>query len=149
MTEYKAKYSHLQARDIFDKIGAIFTGKEQLDDFYLKIENGRIWKLQKNGDDVYLTVLGHEDGGFIVEMHEYLPKDASNILFLLFKGNQFVLRKIREVYSWKGSKIALDTVEKYGEFIEFYPVDNEAKIELFGVFGIKESDLVTKSYFSL
>lgn len=149
MTEYKAKYSHDEAREILDKIGAVFIEKEQHDDFYLKIDNGRIFKFQKNGDDIYLTVLSREDGGFIVDMNEYLPKDTSNILLPLFKSNQYVLRKTRELYSWKGSKIKLDSVEKYGEFIEFYPVDSEAKLELFEKFGIKETDLVTKSYFSL
>lgn len=149
MIEYKAKYSHEKARKILDKIGAIFVEKKNNDDFYLKIDNGRILKLQKNGDDIYLIVLGREDGGFVVDMNEYLSKDISDILLPLFKGNQYVLRKTREVYSWKGSRIALDSVEKYGEYIEFYPVDDEAKIELFGNFNIKETDLVTKSYFSL
>lgn len=149
MTEYKVKYSHAQAREIIGKIGAISSVKEQLDDFYLKIGNNHIYKLQKNGDDIYLAILNQEDGGFIVDMYEYLPKDTSDILLPLFKSNQYVLRKTRELYSWKGSKIALDSVEKYGEFIEFYPVDNEAKLELFGLFDVKEADLVTKSYFSL
>lgn len=67
----------------------------------------------------------------------------------LFNGNQYVLRKIRELYSWKGSKIKLDNVEKYGEFVEFYPVDDEAKLELFEKFGVKKEDLIAKSYFSL
>lgn len=149
MMEYKAKYSHAKAREILDEIGAVFIEKEQHDDFYLKIDNGHIYKLQKNGDDVYLTILSQEDGGFIVDLHEYLPKDTSDILLSLFKGNQYVLKKTRELYSWKGSKIELDSVEKYGEFIEFYPIDGEAKLELFEKFGVKETDLVTKSYFSL
>lgn len=149
MTEYKAKYSHIKAKEILNEIGVIYAGNEQINDFYLKIDNGRIYKLQKNGDDVYLTVLIQEDGGFILDMHEYLPKDTSDILSPLFKSNQYVLRKNRELYSWKGSKISLDNVEKYGEFIEFYPVDEEAKVELFEKFNIKETDLVTKSYFSL
>lgn len=150
MMEYKAKYPHLKARQIIDEIGAVFVEKKEHDDFYLKIENGRIYKLQKNGDDIYLVILGQEDGGFNVDMHEYLPKDTSNILLSLFKSNQYVLRKTREIYSWKGSKIELNVVEKYGEFIEFYPVDDgEAKLELFEKFGIREEDLVRKSYFSL
>ncbi|MBU4350890.1 CYTH domain-containing protein [Patescibacteria group bacterium] len=149
MIEYKAKYSHEKAKEILDEIGAVFVQKEQHDDFYLKIDNGRIFKLQKNGDDIYLVLLNREDGGFAVDMHEYLPKETSDVLLPLFKGNQYVLRKTRELYSWKGSKIELDSVEKYGEFIEFYPVDEEAKPELFEKFGIEETDLITKSYFSL
>lgn len=149
MKEYKAKYSHAKAKEIIDKIGAVFVEKKQHDDFYLKIENGRIYKFQKNGDDIYLIVLSQEDGGFIVDMHEYLPKDTSDILLPLFKDNQYVLRKARELFSWKGSKIELDSVDKYGEFIEFYPIDDEAKLEIFAKFGVKESDLITKSYFSL
>lgn len=149
MIEYKAKYSHIQAKEIIDRIGAVFVEKKEHDDFYLKIDNGYIYKLQKNGDDVYLLILSREDGGFNIDMHEYLPKDTSSILLSLFRSNQYVLRKIKELYSWKGSKIELDSVEKYGEFIEFYPVDEEAKLELFEKFGIKETDLITKSYFSL
>lgn len=149
MIEYKAKYSHEKARMVLDEIGAVFVEKKEHDDFYLKIDNGRIFKIQKNGEDVYLVVLSKEDGGFTVDMQEYLPKDTSDILIPLFKGNQYVLRKIREIYSWKGSKIELDSVEKYGEFIEFYSGDNEAKLELFEKFGINEEDLVTESYFSL
>lgn len=149
MIEYKAKYSHEKAKEILDEIGAVFVEKKEHSDFYLKIDNGRIFKLQKDGDDVYLVILSREDGGFSVDMHEYLPKDTSDILLSLFKGNQYVLRKVRELYSWKGSKIELDSVEKYGEFMEFYPVDEEAKLELFEKFGIGETDLVTKSYFNL
>jgi len=149
MTEYKAKYSHEKAKEILIEIGAIFVEKKEHDDFYLKIENGRIFKIQKDGNDVYLVALSSENGGFVIDMHEYLPKDTSDILVSLFRGNQFVLRKVREIYSWKGSKIELDRVEKYGEFVEFYPVDEEAKIELFDKFGINETNLVTKSYFSL
>lgn len=149
MVEYKAKYSHEKAKEIIKEIGAVFVEKKDHDDFYLKIDNGRIFKMQKDGDDVYLVALSSENGGFVVDMHEYLPKDTSDILLSLFRGNQFVLRKAREVYSWKGTKIELDRVEKYGEFIEFYPNDEEAKKELFEKFGIKQSDLVTKSYFSL
>lgn len=149
MTEYKVKYPHAQALEIIDKIGAVFVKEEQHDDFYLKIDNGRIYKLQKNDGDIYLVILSREDGGFIVDLQEYLPKEASEVLLSLFKGNQYVLRKARKVYSWKGSKIELDNVEKYGEFLEFYPVDEEAKLELFEKFNIKETDLITKSYFSL
>ncbi len=149
MMEYKAKYPHAKAREIIDKIGAMFAGKEEIDDFYLKLDKGNIFKLQKNGDNVYLIILSHNDGGFSIELSEYLSKDISNLLLPLFKGNQYVLTKNRELYSWKGSKIELDSVEKYGEFIEFYPIDNEAKLELFEKFGVKESDLVVKSYFNL
>lgn len=149
MIEYKAKYSHEKAREVINEIGAVFIEKKDHDDFYLKIDNSRIFKMQKDGDDIYLVALSREDGGFVVDMHEYLPKDTSDILLPLFKGNQFILRKVREIYSWKGSKIELDRVEKYGEFIEFYPNDEEAKLELLEKFGIKETDLVTKSYFSL
>lgn len=147
--KYKAKYSHAQAKEILDNIGAIFVEKKEHDDFYLKIENGHIWKLQRNDDDVYLVSLNQENGGFAIQTNEYLPKDAANILLPLFKSNQFVLRKAKNLYSWKGSKIELDSVQKYGEFIEFYPVDDEAKIELMETFGVKESDLITKSYFSM
>lgn len=147
--EYKAKYSHEKAKEVLDEIGAIFVEKTEHNDFYLKIDNSRIFKFQKNGDDIYLVILSQEDGGFNINTHEYLPKDTSDILLPLFKRNQYVLRKNRELYSWKGSKIELDSVEKYGEFIEFYPVDDEAKFELFEKFGIQETDLVTKSYFSL
>jgi adenylate cyclase class IV len=147
--KYKARYSHDKARGIIEEIGAIFVEKKEHDDFYLKIENGHIWKLQRNGEDVYLVSLSQEDGGFVVNVNEYLPKDTSAMLLSLFKGNQFSLRKTKNLYSWKGSKIELDIVQKYGEFIEFYPVDEEAKLELFEKFGIKETDLVKQSYFSL
>lgn len=149
MIEYKVKYEHEKARRILDEIGAVFADKKQHDDFYLKAEKGNILKLQKSGDDIYLVNLIHEDGGFVENVSEYLSKDISGILSQLFKDNHYVIRKMRESYSWKGSKIRLDTVQGYGEFVEFYPADEESKIEIFEKFGVKESDLVTKSYFDL
>lgn len=149
MLQYKAKYSHDRAREIIDEIGAVFIEKKEHDDFYLKIESGNIWKLQRNDDDVYLALLRQKGKGFSVDVYEYLPKETSNILLPLFKNNQYVLRKLKEFYSWKGSKIELASVQRYGDFIEFYPESEEEKNELLETFGIKEEELVTKSYFSL
>lgn len=149
MREYKAKYSHEKARQILADIGAIFLDKKEHDDFYLKTKNGNILKFKKDGDDVYFIGLDQQEEGFDLVASEYLNREVSDVLMPLFQNNPFVLKKVRENYSWKGSRIMLDSVEKIGEYIEFYPTNDEAKIELFEIFGVHSSDLVTKSYFDL
>lgn len=149
MKEYKAKYPHAQAKELLNRIGAIFTGKKEQSDFYLKTKNSNIFKLQKEDGSMYLVNLTLEDGGFVLNISEYLSEEVRDVLSPLFQNNPLVLKKSRECYSWKGSEISLDRVEKFGEFIEFYPVSEEAKTELLETFGVKESDFVTKSYFDL
>ena len=123
--------------------------KKEHDDFYLKTKNGNIFKLKKDDNNVYLIGLNQEEEGFDLVLSEYLSSEVSDILMPLFQNNRFVLKKVRENYSWKGSRIMLDNVENIGEYIEFYPTNDEAKIELFEAFGIHSSDLVVKSYFDL
>ena len=149
MKEYKVKYSHAKAKEIISNIGAVFAGKVEQKDFYLKTKNGIIYKLQKEDGGIRLVNLNQEEGGFVLNISEYLSEEVHDILLPLFENNPLVLKKDREFYTWKGSKIALDKVEKFGEFLELHPVDENAQNELFEAFGITSKDLITKSYFEL
>lgn len=149
MREYKAKYPHDRAKEVLNSIGAIFLDKKEHDDFYLKTKNGNIFKLKREGENVYLIGLDQVEDGFDLVVSEYLNKEVADILLPLFKNNPLVLKKNREVYSWKGSRIMLDTVEKIGEYLEFYPVNDEARMEIMDNFGLQASELITKSYFDL
>ncbi len=149
MREYKVKYSHDKAREVLGNIGAIFLEKKEHDDFYLKTRDGNIFKFKKDGEKVYLVGLDQAEDGFDLVVSEYLNKEVADILLPLFRENPLVLRKNREIYSWKGSRIMLDTVEKIGEYLEFYPPSDEVKKEIMDSFGLHPADLVTKSYFDL
>lgn len=149
MKEYKAKYSHDEARKILEEIGAIFLEKSVQSDFYLKTKNANIFKLEKKDGRVYLMNLVYEGRGFIFNILECLDQEVSDKLLPLFEPGSLVLEKTKEHYSWKGSKIILDSVEKYGDFIELSPISEEAKEELFQTFGVKPENLIIKSYFDL
>lgn len=149
MKTYKIKYSHDKAKEVLNNIGAIFFGKSSQDDFYLKTHDGNVFKLQKEDETMHLVNLYFDKDGFVLNMSEYLAPEVRDALLPIFQDRSLALRKERENYSWKGSKISLDRVEKYGEFIEFSPNGDDAKKELFEVFGAKPEDLIVKSYFDL
>jgi len=149
MREYKAKYPHDRAKEVLNNIGAIFLEKKEHDDFYLKTKNGDIFKFKREGENVYLVGLDQVEDGFDLVVSEFLNKEVADILLPLFKNNPLVLKKNREVYSWKGSRIMLDNVQKIGEYLEFYPVNDEARVEIMDNFGLRTSDLIIKSYFDL
>lgn len=149
MREYKAKYSHEKAKEVLRNIGAIFLEKRINEDFYLKTRNGNIFKLKKEDESIYLIGLDQAEDGFDLVVSEYLNPEVTDILLPLFKNNSLVLKKNREVYSWRGSKIVLNVVEKTGEYLEFYPINEEMKKEIMENFELKKADLISKSYFDL
>jgi len=149
MKEFKIKYSHNKAKEILEEIGARFKEKTRLEDFYLKSDPKNIWKISREKDKVYLVNLIKGKDGFAINISERLDKEATNSLIRYFKNNPLVMKKIREHYFWKRTEIVLDDVIGLGEFIELYPQNETLKEELFKIFGIKSSELITKSYYDI
>ena len=149
MKEFKVKYSHRKAKEILKEIGAKLKEKNQLEDFYLNSGPKNIWKISKENDKLYLINLIKGKSDFDINISEKLDKKASRGLMQYFLNNTLVMKKIRQHYLWKGTEIVLDNVVGLGEFIELYPSNEIIKKELFKIFNIKSSDLITESYYDL
>jgi adenylate cyclase class IV len=149
MKEFKIKYPHNKAKEILKNIGARFKEKTEQEDFYLKSTDTSIWRLKKEGNEIYLINFTKEKEGFGINLSERLDKETTESLLSFFKNNPLVIKKIREHYYRKGSKIVLDNVVGLGEFLELYPSDKVSKEELLKVFNINPSELITESYYDM
>jgi adenylate cyclase class IV len=149
MKEFKIKYDHNKARMILKEIEAEFVKEEVLEDFYL-IDDGRdIYKFARVDGKIKIVHLVNEDDGFNVSFIVDIDASAQQEVDQFFDNSKQVMRKEREHYKWQGSEVVLDNIVGLGEFIEFYPARDEEKQELFKVFGVQKSDLITESYYSL
>jgi adenylate cyclase class IV len=149
MKEFKIKYPHYKAKEIFKDIGATFKEKTEQEDFYLKSTDETILRLKKEGGKIYLINFTKEKDGFGINLSERLDKEATDSLLSFFKGNPLIIKKIREHYIWKGAEIVLDNVVGLGEFIELYPREETSKEELLKIFNINPAELITESYYDM
>jgi predicted adenylyl cyclase CyaB len=160
--EIKAKCRDLQkARSIAEKVKTNYAGSLHQVDTYFSTKEGRLKLREINGKDAQLIPYYKEYRiGPMKSSYSVMPvKDPKNLKEILHKilGTITVVDKKREVFLVNNVRIHLDEVKELGSFIEFEAVykDNtqvEKEIEskkvseLMIVFGIKDEDLLDKSY---
>lgn len=147
--EYKIRHDHEKARGILKNLNATFVKKELLEDFYLVSNDRDIYKIAKASGGTRFIHLVNEGNNFRKSTDIELEASAEKVLVKIFDNSGAVMRKNREHYKWKQSKIVLDSITDLDEFIEFYPANEEDKEALFTKFRVEESDLIVESYYSL
>jgi adenylate cyclase class 2 len=123
--ELKAKVQDLEVvRRRLARLGARHVGTFRQIDVYFNVLEGRL-KLREvesknNAELIYYereNIAGPKKSNvFILKIQD--PKVFKNLLKSLLKTSAIV-KKVREIYRYKGTQIHLDTVEKLGNFVEF------------------------------
>jgi len=165
MMELKARVGdHEFLRKKLSALGAEHVGSFQQSDFYFKVPEGRL-KLREVKDNSTAELIYYErenvagpkrDDTFILRIQE--PEELKKILKRILTP-LIVIDKVREIYTYQGTQIHLDTVKKLGKFIEFerQTADNPKRIEkdrlilekLMEKLKINQSNLETLSYSDL
>jgi adenylate cyclase class 2 len=165
MVELKARVGdHEFLRKKLSALGAEHLGTFQQSDLYFKVPEGRL-KLREVKDDSTVELIYYEreniagpksDDAFILRIQE--PEGLKKILKKIL-APLIVVDKVREIYSYQGTQIHLDTVKKLGKFIEFerQTADSPKSIkkdrlileELMEKLEIEQNNLETLSYSDL
>jgi predicted adenylyl cyclase CyaB len=156
--EIKAKYpSSIRARSISRKLGASFKGTLRQTDTYYKVKQGRL-KLREINSKLFELIYyqranarGNRYSQYTVL--ELKDKDAAKrVLNSLFE-TLVVVKKTRDLFLYKNSRIHVDSVSGLGEFIEFEVLVTRGKNQaqelmsfLRTEFGIKSPSLIAGSY---
>jgi predicted adenylyl cyclase CyaB len=156
--EIKARCASLSsARQIARSIGARFAVTLRQTDTYFKVKQGRLKLREINRKQRELIFYRRENA----RKNRYsnysvlqLPADDSSkrLLRSVFKVS-VVVKKKRELYLYKNSRIHVDSVERLGGFVEFEVLvvhgNRQAQALmafLRGKFGIGPSSLIAGSY---
>jgi len=165
MVELKAKVTELEGlRKKLDNLGSKFVGTVNQEDTYFEVPEGRL-KLReiKGTSDVELIFYEREnivgpkqDDAFLLRVRD--ADDFKAVLKRILK-QIIIIEKEREIYTYQGTQIHLDTVKGLGKFIEFErQTTNEPKTvkkdqqvleELRKQLQISENNLETLSYCDL
>jgi adenylate cyclase class 2 len=125
MVELKARVGdHNFLREKLSALGAEHVGTFQQTDSYFKVPEGRL-KLRELNNDSTVELIYYEreniagpkrDDAFILRVQE--PEELKKILKKIL-APLTVIEKVREIYSYQGTQVHLDTVKELGKFIEF------------------------------
>ena len=156
--EIKARYASLAAaRRIARSIEARFAGTLRQTDTYFKVRRGRLKLREINRKRLELIYYRRENA----RKNRYsnysvlqLPDaDASKRLLRSVFESSVVVKKKRELYLYKNSRIHIDHVERLGGFIEFEVLVVHGKRQaqvlmayLRRKFAIDSSSLIAGSY---
>ena len=156
--EIKAKYPSLaKARKISRDLGARFGGTLKQTDTYFKVKQGRLKLREINKKELELIYYRRGDSkGNRYSDYTVLPlqrkEAAKRVLESLFE-TLVVVRKRRELFLYKNSRIHIDTVAGLGAFVEFevLVVRGERQAQdlmssLRREFGINSASLIGGSY---
>lgn len=162
--EIKAKYDDLEkARSILKKLGASFSAKTRQIDTYYEVPEGRLKVRQSSEEDFDSIIFYRREnipGPKRSDSKRFDMEDACALKEILDAALRIkaTVDKIREIWWLDNVKIHLDEVKGLGIFIEFEVITKEEKDieksesrakELMRAFGVKESDLIEKSYSDL
>jgi predicted adenylyl cyclase CyaB len=165
MIELKAKvHDHDFLRKTLAVLGAKYFGTYQQIDSYFRVPEGRL-KLREVKDSNTVELIYYEreniagpknDNAFILRVQE--PEEFKKILEKILT-HLTEIKKVREIYRYKGTNIHLDTVKQLGKFIEFerqtsddperIKRDKLALEKLMKKLEISSSDLESLSYSDL
>jgi adenylate cyclase, class 2 len=156
--EIKAKYPSLvRARKISRALGARFVGTLNQTDTYFKVKQGRLKLREINGKELeliyYLRANNRASRYSEYTVLELQKKEATKrVLNALFE-TMVVVKKKRELFLYKNSRIHVDSVVGLGGFVEFEVLVVEGKRQarqlmlfLRSKFGIDSSMLIAGSY---
>ena len=156
--EIKAKYSSLsQARRISRTLGARFGGTLKQTDTYFKVKRGRLKLREINEKELELIYYRRENArGSRYSDYTVLQlqkkEAAKRVLESLFE-TMVVVKKRRDLFLYKNSRIHIDSVAGLGGFVEFEVLLVQGKRQaqqlmsfLQSKFGIDSSSLIAGSY---
>ena len=156
--EIKAKCSSLvQARKISRTLGARFGGTLKQTDTYFKVKRGRLKLREINEKELELIYYRRENArGSRYSDYTVLQlqkkEAAKRVLESLFE-TMVVVKKRRDLFLYKNSRIHIDSVAGLGGFVEFEVLLVQGKRQaqqlmsfLQSKFGIDSSSLIAGSY---
>ncbi len=161
--EFKARCSELdKVREILREEGAAYKGKDHQIDIYFNVQYGRL-KLRKGNIENSLIGYEREDYAgakqsdvriFITQQQTILEDILTSTL-----GVKVIVDKKRDIYFIGNVKFHVDEVKELGSFIEVEAIDLEGTIgrqhlqeqcdHYRKLFGIREEDMIAKSYSDL
>jgi predicted adenylyl cyclase CyaB len=156
--EVKAKYPSLaKARTIAGTLGARFGGTLKQTDTYLKVRQGRLKLREINRKKLELIYYRRDNvrrnrysNYTVLELQK--KAEAKKVLSSLFETT-VVVKKKRELYLYKNSRIHIDFVAGLGGFVEFEVLVVRGKRQaqqlmsfLWSKFGIESSSVIAGSY---
>ncbi len=156
--EIKAKYPSLaQARKISRTLGARFSGTLKQTDTYFKVKHGRLKLREINEKELELIYYRRENAPgsrysdyTVLELQK--KEAAKRVLNSLFE-TMVVVKKKRDLFLYKNSRIHIDSVAGLGGFVEFEVLVVRGKRQaqqlmrfLRSKFGIHSSSLIAGSY---
>jgi adenylate cyclase, class 2 len=156
--EIKAKYPSLaQAREISRTLGARFGGMLNQTDTYFRVKQGRLKLREINDRGLELihyrrkNTLGSRYSDYTVL--ELKKKEAAKRVLKSLFDTLVIVKKKRELFLYKNSRIHIDSVVGLGGFIEFEVLvtrgkkqANQLMLFLKREFGIDSSNLIAGSY---
>ena len=161
LVEIKAKVEDLaQVRERLRELGARHLGTFRQIDTYFEVPEGRLKLRETSGERLAeLVYYEREDVPGPKKSNVYLvrlekPRAFKEVLCKVLRM-KVVVKKIREVYIYRGTRIHLDMVEGLGAFIEFEKKtldvegDREFLKELMSELALDPSSLISLSYSDL
>lgn len=161
--EIKAKCSsRSKIRQLLKSQKAHFRGKDHQIDTYFKVASGRL-KLRAGNIENYLIHYDREDKRdpkqSSVTLFKTNPDSSLKEVLTRSLGILVVVDKQREIYFIENLKFHIDDVRGLGYFVEIEAIDKNGLIgkekllkqcqNYVNIFGIKEEDLISKSYSDL
>jgi adenylate cyclase, class 2 len=159
--EIKAKYSSLaRARTISRTLGAEFKGTLRQTDSYFKVKQGRLKLREIDGKQLELIFYRRKNARgsrysdyTVLELQK--REAAERVLNSLFE-TMVVVKKKRDLFLYKNSRIHVDSVSGLGVFVEFEVLVVRGKKQaqqlmsfLCRKFGIDSTSIIAGSYSDL
>ena len=161
--EFKARVRDLEKYE--EKLwtqSPTFLGLDHQIDTYFNAPHGRL-KLREGDIENALIHYEREDSTGLKESHiilyQHQPSEALKCILIKQFGIKVIVDKSRKIYFIDNIKFHFDKVEGLGTYIEVEAIDDQNAFTLeelkaqcyryFDFFGLKEEDLIDKSYSDL
>lgn len=161
--EFKAKVNDLtEYESKLLRLNPVFKGTDHQTDTYFNVPKGRL-KLREGDIENALINYDREDYSGAKQsniiLYKHTPDKALKDILILQLGVKTVVSKKRKIYFIDNVKFHFDVVELLGPFIEVEAIDTEGKFTIaelkelcdkyFSFFGLKQDNLIDKSYSDL
>lgn len=161
--EFKAKVNDLtEYESKLLRLNPVFKGTDHQTDTYFNVPKGRL-KLREGDIENALINYDREDYPGAKQsniiLYKHTPDKALKDILILQLGVKAVVSKKRKIYFIDNVKFHFDVVEPLGPFIEVEAIDTEGKFTIaelkelcdkyFNFFGLKQDNLIDKSYSDL
>lgn len=161
--EFKARLNNLEEyENKLLTLNPVFKGIDHQIDTYFNVKKGRLKLREGNIENALINydrenISGSKKSEIILYQHE--PNKALKQILSNQLGVKIIVDKKRKIYFINNVKFHFDTIEKLGTFIEVEAIDENDNFTIeelkkqcdkyHDFFGLKESDLVDKSYSDL